>query len=182
MLDSCGRSYQNGSMRIALDIVEDDVRAWMRHILDSDGQTQKAQRAIRLITPVLLLLLGILTAGWIGGLIFGFVGLLMSLFYVPWALRSQFKRRIDTEVAALPDGMIGHHTIELTDTSIEWKTSAVTATWQRSAIRQVAETDTHAFVMFSKSSAFIVPLYPDDDGARRALLDDIKLNRMPPAS
>ena len=56
MLDSCGRSYQNGSMRIALDIVEDDVRAWMRHILDSDGQTQKAQRAIRLITPVLLLL------------------------------------------------------------------------------------------------------------------------------
>lgn len=165
-----------------MDIAEEDMRAWMRHVLENDGQTQKAQRAIRLITPILLFLLGFLTAGWIGALTFGFFGLLMGMFYVPWAMKTQFKRRIDIEVAALADGMIGHHTIELTDTSIEWKTSAVTATWLRSAIRNVTETETHGFVMFSKSSAFIVPLEPDPDGNRRNMLDDIKLNRMPPAS
>jgi len=165
-----------------MDIAEEDMRAWMRHVLDNDGQTQKAQKAIRLITPVLLLLIGFLVAGWIGGVIFGIVGLLMGMFYVPWAMKTQFKRRIDTEVAALADGMIGHHTIELTDTAIEWKTSAVTATWKRSAIRNVTETDTHAFVKFSKSSAFIVPLEPDPEGTRRTMLDDIKLKRMPPAS
>lgn len=169
-------------MFIDLDITDDDLRAWMRYVLDSDGQVQQSRKGIQALTPLLLLLFGFAAGGWVGGLVALVAGVLMSLFFVPWALNAQFERRIEIAVSDLADGMTGRHTIELSADTITWTTSAVVARWNRSAIRKVHETDTHAFVMFSNTSAFIVPLAPDDQGERRAFLDDVKLNRMPPAS
>ena len=160
-------------MQVALELTESDVRAWMEFVLNNDRQFAESRRAIRLLVPLLTALVGFLSDGLLGTVV-GFVfGVLLSVFFVPWAWRHQTDRRIEHAIAGLTDGLIGPQSIELSDSTIRWTTSAVDAVWQRSAIRQVERTDSHGFVMFSESSALIIPLTPDDDGHRRALLDQL---------
>ena len=162
------------TMSVEMALTEADYGAWMEFVLDGDRQIQESQKGIRVVVPIITALVGLLAGGVVVGAVFLVAGLLMSWLFVPWALARQFARRIATYIADLPAGMIGAHTLELSDHTIRWTTAAVDATWQRSAIRQVAETDDHFFIMFAKNSALIVPRAPDPDGARLSLISRLQ--------
>jgi hypothetical protein len=163
-----------GVVWVDLEMAEGDIRVWMDHVLSKDKQYQQSVRGIQILVPIVMALVGYLGSNALGAAVFFIVGLLMSLFFVPWAWGKQIERRIASELAGLADGAVGPQSLELNDDVIRWTTTAVDAHWQRSAIRTVEVTDTHAFIMVSRSSALIFPLRPDPDGHRRRIVDEIR--------
>lgn len=145
----------------------------MEHVLSKDMQYQQSITGIRIVIPILMAMAGYLGSNAVGAVVFFVVGLLTSAFFVPWAWKKQIERRIATELAGQADGAVGPQSLELNDDVVRWTTTAVDAHWQRSAIRAVEVTETHAFILVSRSSALILPLQPDPEGNRRRIVDEL---------
>lgn len=116
-----------GAVRIDLELTEGDIRSWMEHVLSKDQQYRQSITGIRMIVPILMALVGFLGSNAVGAAGFFVVGLLMSLFFVPWAWGKQIERRIATEFAGLADGAVGPQSLELSGDVIRWTTTAVDA-------------------------------------------------------
>ena len=63
---------------------------------------------------------------------------------------------------------------EITDDELRWESTATIMRWKRSAIRQVALTDDHAFIHTSPTTGALIPRHPDPDGGRAKAIDALQ--------
>lgn len=162
------------TLKAGYDVTEDDIRAWIRFALAQRDEVQRSVRMAMVLLPIITTLLGWLVEGALGAAVGLAFGLIMGLLVFPQLMKRTIDGRIETAIEQLPDGIVGPHSLEVLDDRIVWTTTAVHSTWKRSAIRRVAKTADHAFVMLGPENAIVVPLRNDAAGQVSAVVGAIE--------
>lgn len=161
-------------MQVAYELTERDLRAFFDHLVEEQGMLRAFNRRVLLLFPIVTALVGWLAFEWIGALFGLAVGALVAILVIPQTMKATFSKRFDQMLAAAPDGLMGPHTLELTDDAeLVATTSASSCRWVRSAVRSVVTTDEHAFIKFGPENALILPLRPDPAGDRRRIVESL---------
>lgn len=146
-------------MRIEYTLTSDDVFAWMRWVVNRRPQIKLGRRYIPILFWLIVVLFTYLQfGGWIPIVTAALLGAVFSWAILPrlfdQALHRQFKASID----GAADGLIGPHSLELSNADLIHRTSAAEARVGASSIREIAWTDGYVYLMLGVDNGIIVPL------------------------
>lgn len=157
-------------MTLQYTVTPEDYLQFNLYQYDHNKALQALVRALRLIAPGILVLLGVLFSGGDLGLLF-FVMLGLAVLWIlllPWQVRRSLRRGLARQIrAGHYTDFVGAYTLELLANGIRETAPKGTYEHAWAAIQKVCEDKAHTYLYLGEESAIIVPHAAFADSAAR---------------